>query len=132
MTGVIATSSQLHTLRHMLGINTPYDDRPRPTRNYAAVEPDDPEFLALERAGWVKQVRRPWPAFQYDVYRCTDEGTAIAMASHRTIRRSAAARRYHRYLDLVDAIPDLTFGEFLQNKMYQEYDPCAPSFWFQS
>ncbi len=43
---------QLHTMRHMLGINTPYDAEPEPYRNYAAVAPggdrDRAEELARE------------------------------------------------------------------------------------
>ena len=114
------TPDQLHMLRHMLGINTPYDDEPRPYRNYAAVSPSDPRFIELERLGLVKLARRAGADSELDFYLCTDEGRAIAMRSHRDIRHSRGARRYHRYLKMTDAFPGLTFGEYLKSKELQQ------------
>lgn len=113
------TSDQLHTLRHMLGINTPNDRQPVPSRNYAAVTPGDPAFAALEAAGWVERFRATtWPS-RYDLFRCTARGQALAMASHRAIRRSAAQRRYSVYLSLRDAL-DVSFREFLTAPEYAD------------
>jgi hypothetical protein len=104
---------QLHTLRHMLGINTPNDRLPKPHRDYAAVCPGDPQFAELERLGAVECYRRPCPGFEYDYFRCTPAGRAAAMASHKTIRRTKSQRIYSKFLDVSDALQDLTFREFL-------------------
>ncbi|MFA7483903.1 MAG: hypothetical protein WC314_25640 [Vulcanimicrobiota bacterium] len=107
--------AQLHTLRHMLGINTPYDKIPRPYRNYAAVEPSDPEFIELAKLGAVEVYRR---SEVYLYYRCTDQGRAAALRSHRKIRRTKAQRVYGKFLDLCDVFPDMTFKDFLTSPYF--------------
>ena len=116
------TDDQLHTLRHMLGINTPDDRKPRPYRDYAAVNPGDPEFGELERLGAVERVRRPAPdwAYGYAWYQCTEAGKAAAMASHRRIRKGKPQRVYLAYLSCRDCCPDLTFKEFLTDPEFDE------------
>jgi hypothetical protein len=118
------TDSQLHTLRHMLGINTPDDRVPRPYRNYAAVNPGDPEFLELERLGMVERYGEACAFGEYDWYRCTDAGYQAAIASHRKIRNKKSARVYAKFLDVRDALNGLTFREFLTEAagMTQETD----------
>jgi len=113
------TKDQLHTLRHMLGINTPHDRVPDPYRNYAAVVPGDPKFIELERLGVVKNCGRP--AFsEYDHYRCTPAGQLAAIESHKEIRRPKPKRRYAAYLALCDCCPDLTFQQFLTAPEFKE------------
>jgi hypothetical protein len=110
------TDAQLHTLRHMLGINTPHDREPNPHRDYAAVNPGDREFAELERIGAVRCYRRAGAGGygdRYDWFCCTPEGKAAAMASHKRIRYSKAARRYIKFLDVRDCWPGLTFRQFL-------------------
>ncbi len=107
------TRDQLHTLRHMLGINTPDDRVPKPYRDHYAAYPGDPELAAMAAAGLVELVRGPVPGMPYDCYRCTFEGRALAMRSHRDIRRGKAQRVYSAYLRVSDAFADLTFREFL-------------------
>jgi hypothetical protein len=114
------TPKQLDTLRHMLGINDPLKGRPEPWRNYAAVNPGDPEFLELERLGAVECYRRQSPHNSYDYYRCTDAGRAAACASHRTMRWSKSKRIYSKFLDVRDALGDVTFKEFLTDPAYAE------------
>lgn len=115
------TEDQLDTLRHMLGINTPYDRIPKPYRNYAAVNPGDPEFLELEKLGMVKKYASAKPGLtEYDYYRCTEKGRIEAMRSHRNIRKSKAKRRYNKYLEVLDSCPDLTFKEFLTDPSFKE------------
>ena len=104
---------QLHTLRHMLGINTPDDRIPKPYRNYAAVNPGDPEFIELEQLGAIKKYYTHNGYSPYDWYECTKEGRRMAMDSHRTIRKTKAQRRYTAYLDMTDSYPELTFKDFL-------------------
>lgn len=115
-------ADQLHMLRHMLGINTPTHRRPRPYRNHAAVIPGDPRFLALEAAGAVARCRRAGdaPGFEYDYYACTPAGREAAMRSHRDIRFPKKKHTYARYLSLRDALPDLSFREFLVDPDYSD------------
>ena len=115
-----ATKDQLHTLRHMLGINTPNDRVPKPYRNYAAVNPGDPVYVEMERAGWVRCYRKAGRDTEYDWYTCTDDGKRLAMESHATIRRGKAARVYGRFLDIRDSYQELTFKEFLTSDEYRE------------
>lgn len=114
------SDAQLHTLRHMLGINTPYDRIPRPYRDHAAVVPGDPHYLELERLGAVvNHGFRPWT--RYHLYTCTDEGKAAALASHRTIRHSRAKRRYAKFLDASEIDADLTFRAWLTSPEWAEH-----------
>lgn len=103
---------QLHTLRHMLGINTPDDRIPKPYRNYAAVSPGDTEFMELDRLGAVEKYRAKGGS-EYHWYQCTAEGRLEAIKSHRDIRKTRAQRRYSAYLDMTDVYPGLTFKDFL-------------------
>ena len=115
------TTDQLYTLRHMLGINTPYDKVPKPYRNYAAVNPGDFEYLELERLGMVKKYASQVPGVtEYDYYRCTDEGRLVAMRSHRNIRKSKSKRRYSMYLEMSDCYPDMTFKDFLTDIFFKD------------
>ena len=106
------SSKQLHTLRHMLGINTPDDRVPKPYRNYAAVSPGDKEFVELERQGAVEEYRVRGGS-EYSWYQCTKEGRCTAMESHKSIRKTKAQRRYSMYLVMTDIYPELTFKDFL-------------------
>lgn len=113
------TSDQLHTLRHMLGINTPSQKIPRPYRNYAAVNPGDTTFKALEATGAVEKYDGPsWS--EYDYFRCTDAGKLAAMRSHRTIRWSRSKRRYSAFLDVGESFQELTFKQFLTDPQFKE------------
>jgi len=111
--------AQLHTLRHMLGINTPRDREPRPYRNYAAVNPGDPEFVELERIGAVERYEPRGPS-DYHYYRCTDAGKQAAMRSHRAIRMPKAKRVYARFLSVRELCPDLTFREYLTSEDFAD------------
>ena len=119
------SSDQLDTLRHMLGINSPEHREPRPYRDYAAVNPGDLQFVELERLGAVMCYRRADQTRadglgNYDWYRCTPAGRQAAIHSHRNIRHSRSERRYIRWLELRDVIPDLTFHEFLTASRFRE------------
>ena len=120
------SAHQVHTLRHMLGINTPYASQPRPYRNYAAVVPGDRDFLELEALGLVyrESAADEWAA-DYDLYRCTREGIELAIASHSDIRVRKSKRVYARFLDLRDAIPDLTFRVFLTEASFRDIRNAA-------
>ncbi len=88
---------QLHTMRHMLGINTPYDAEPEPYRNYAAVAPggDQHEMMkALEEDGLVEERECSMPGSDLIYYSCTDEGVRVAMESHQSIQMDKPKRVY--------------------------------------
>jgi hypothetical protein len=107
---------QLRTLRHMLGINTPEDARPKPYRNYYCANPQEAQMLELLRLGAIELYDTRGG---YEWYRCTDAGRAAAMASHKTIRYTRAKRRYLKFLEVSDCWPDLTFREFLTHPRYE-------------
>jgi hypothetical protein len=104
----------------MLGINTPEDKEPKPYRNYVAVNPGDGKYIVLERLGLVECYRRSGPSTEYDWYKCTDKGTSIALISHKHIRYNKPRRRYLKYLEISDCLPDLTFKEFLTSPDFRE------------
>lgn len=106
---------QLRILRHMLGIDRPEMDEPKPYRDYYCANPGDPSMVELERVGAVRQYDNRG---EYAWYTCTPAGRAAGIASHKTIRYSAAKRRYLRFLDVRECCPDLTFREYLTNPRY--------------
>lgn len=118
------TDDQLHTLRHMLGINDRTKRVPEPYRNYAAVVPGDPVFLELERIGMVECYRRAGGDQTYDYYHCTEAGELAARKSFRKIRYPRARRRYIAYLRIRE-VRVLTFMEFLTDPEYAEVRASA-------
>lgn len=110
------TPAQLDTLRHMLGINTPEADAPKPYRDYYCAPWGMRELHELQRLGMVERYDTRGG---YEWFCTTPAGRAAAMASHRTIRYSAAKRRYLRFLSLRECCPDLTFKEFLKDRRFQ-------------
>jgi hypothetical protein len=111
------TSKHLDTLRHMLGINTPTTPRPEPYRNYAAVNPGDPEYLELTALGAIELYGRQG---SLDYYRCTAAGKLAAMRSHRMIRLSKRKRVYSKFLDVRDALGDISFKDFITLPAYKQ------------
>ena len=113
------TAPQLHTLRHMLGVNDPFARVPACCRNYAAVNPGDPEYLELERIGAVEQFKANSNT-GYDWYRCTEEGRSAAIKSCDDRRKTKAQRVYHAYLLVSDVYRSLSFKEFLTDPYYAD------------
>lgn len=111
------TVEQLRIMRHMLGIETPDDARPKPYRNYYCSPPDDPKLVELAKLGAIELYST---RESYHWYRCTPTGHAAAMASHRTIRRTKSQRVYARFLDVREPFPDLTFKDFLTHPDFAE------------
>lgn len=111
------TQAQLQILRHMLGIDV--DDVPNPPecRDYFCADVGDPEMMALCDAGMVRMYRR---AGGYEWWTTTDSGKDAARASQRAMLKPKPARVYARFLDVADALPDLTFREFLTNVRFAE------------
>jgi hypothetical protein len=114
------TPDQLDTLRHMLGINDPYQRVPVPYRNYAAVPHGDPEFIALAQAGLIECYRTATGPTDYDYYRCTESGRTAALSSYKTIQASKSKRVYRKYLEVSDALTGLSFRDFLVDPQFAE------------
>lgn len=111
------SDKQLDTLRHMLGINTPWDARPKPYRDYYCASKGDAKLAELASLGMVRLYST---RDGYEWYCCTDAGKAAAMASHKTIRYTKAKRVYSKFLDVRDALNDLTFHEFLTHPDFKQ------------
>lgn len=114
------TDQQASMLRHMLGINDPSKRRPEPYRNYAAVDPGDPDFIDMAKLGLVYHARGPARDFPYHYYVCTEMGGRLAIESHRRIRWSKSKRRYASFLSISDMCPDLTFRQFLTKSEFAD------------
>ncbi|NOT95439.1 MAG: hypothetical protein HOP00_03915 [Nitrospira sp.] len=102
------TVEQLRILRHMLGIDN--GRNAVPYRNYYCANPGNPELHELQRLGLVRLYR---VRDGYEWFTCTDMGISAARASLKSIRVPLKARRYAAFLDVRDALPDLTFRQFL-------------------
>lgn len=111
------TPEQLDTLRHMLGINTPDDKRPKPYRDYYCASKGDAKLAEMARIGAVELYRIDE---SYEWYCCSPKGREVAMASHKTIRRSKGSRMYSKYLDVHECCPDMTFKDFLTKPEFAE------------
>lgn len=116
------TSEQLHTLRHMLGINDRFMREPRPSRDYYAAPRGDVAMWSMAIAGLVERYAvDPY----YDWYRTTEAGRAAALASHRLIRAPKGKRIYAKFLSVRDCWPDLTFRQFLTDPELREIRKMA-------
>jgi hypothetical protein len=113
MSTISATDEQLRVLRHMLGIDDPWLATPKPTRDYYAAPVGYPKLHAMAAAGLVTFVSGPRRGYPYDHFVTTPEGRAAAIASHKSIQMSRGARQYHKWLEIKDCRPDLTFHGFL-------------------
>lgn len=111
------SAEQLRTLRHMLGIDKPYERAPVPYRNYYCANPGDEQLWEMERMGALRMYRA---SVGYEFFCCTDAGRAAALASHQTIRASRGARRYRTFLNVRDCWPDLTFKRFLTDPVFSQ------------
>jgi len=111
------TEAHLDTLRHMLGINTPERERPKPYRDYYCANPDDSHMRELENLGFVCLCSKRGG---YWWYTTTDAGRSVALASFKSIRWSRGRRRYIDFLRVHDVLPDLSFGDFLKNTDLQQ------------
>lgn len=121
------SESELDTLRHMLGINTPWEKQPVPTRDYFAASAGDPKMEWLELLGAVRLYATDWaPNPRLHWYCTTDLGRAAAMASFKPMqykwfggrRRVRGARRYSKFLDYKECHPNLTFKDFLTHEQF--------------
>jgi hypothetical protein len=111
------TEKQLDTLRHMLGINDPSVREPKPFRNYYAASHGSHELDDLVKLGAVEFDQKHG---DYDYYHCTPAGKIAAIESHRLIRYTKKKRVYLKWLHIADALPDLTFKEFLTSDDFRQ------------
>lgn len=110
------TEKHLRTLRHMLGINCPWMAKPVPTRDYYCAPKGHVTSAELLRLGMVRMYR----CDTYEWYTTTDAGRAAAIASFRSIQHPKAKRRYMKWLEISDCLPDVTFREFLMDPRFAE------------
>lgn len=134
--GELFTAEELDTLRHMLGINTPWVKRPEPTRDYFATGAGDLKMVWLELLGAVRLYATDWPLNPSLHWYCTTAlGRAVAMASFKPYaaqhewyggrRRMQGARRYSKFLDYKECDSRLTFKKFLTQPEYAEARKAA-------
>lgn len=108
---------QLRTLRHMLGLTHPERREQMPYRDYYCANPGDVKLVELERLGLV---RKYGEHSGYWWYCTTDRGKAAALKSALQRRLRKPQRLYRLYLHLSDALPDLTFRDFLTSREFAE------------
>lgn len=112
------TREEQKTLRHMLGIDT-FDQRiAKPYRDYYCATPNDPHLESMRERGLVERYEARDKTYWW--YRTTPAGREIAFASRIPLIKTPAQRRYLAYLDISDALPDLTFREFLVGPEFKE------------
>ena len=111
------TEEHLDTLRHMLGINISDRRDPPEYRDYACANPGDTTMHALKDMGMVRLYRI---SNSYEWWTTTDAGKAAARASQRAMLKPKGARVYARFLEVSDALPDLTFRQFLMSPEFAE------------
>jgi len=110
-------------LLHMLGLDR---EHRAPWRNCFVGGPGHHDNADLERlvgAGLIVVTRRPGFLDPSDVvYRATDAGVRAAVEHNQRVnpppRRSEA--RYLFYLRVADAYADLSFGQFLKRRLYDD------------
>lgn len=118
----LSAKRQGEILRHMLGIDKPDERHPKPYRNYYCANVGDVELHALAAKGLVECYSTHGG---YEWFRTTDAGRAAAFASHKTILRPKASRVYSRFLDVKDALADLTFKQFLTDPQFADLRRAA-------
>lgn len=111
------TNGQLETLRHMLGMTDFSRREPSEYRDYYCANKGDEHLMTLEAEGLVRCYRRD---DAYHWYTTTDAGKDAARASFRQLRYRKSRRVYLRYLSVNDAVPDLTFREFLTDPEFAD------------
>lgn len=102
---------------HMLGIDDPSKARPQEYRDYYCANPGDPELHELARLGLVRLYRTDE---HYEWFTTTDAGKVTARTAHRRSIYPKKKRIYLRFLTASDAIPDLTFKQFLTSPEFAQ------------
>jgi len=111
------SDEQLRTMRHMLGIDDPWVREPYPFRDYYCANPGDEKLHTLAKLGGVELYETRG---SYEWFRCTDDGRAAALRSHKTIRKSKGARVYSKFCDIRECYPGLTFKAFLTSTEFKD------------
>lgn len=106
----VLTADHVHILQHSLGLDRDHRD---PWRNYYAAEDGDPALEALVSLDLMTRGRLLPDGQGLRYYHVTDVGIGAALA-RLPPRRSRASQRFRRFLNARDAMPDLTFRDFLR------------------
>lgn len=116
------TDSEARLLHHTLGVSDAYNPERAPYRNHFVAGPGHPDLKDLENLvamGHMVCYKHPLTNGDELVFSATDTGKAVAI---RTRPRAPKNKlRYHRFLSLKDAIPDLTFKKFLTDPQFRRY-----------
>lgn len=113
------TAYQLSILRHALGINDRYAAYPYITRNHYCGDEGDPNLAKLETLGLIRKEKLLDSTVE-PIYRCTEEGRRLAVASFKHIQYPRSRRRYAAYLRTKDALGDLSFRDFLTQERFKD------------
>lgn len=103
-------SDELHILRHSLGLKD--DCAGREYRNYYAVEPDDPECLALVAKGDMERSACEIPGGLV-YYRVTAQGRRRAYEGVVLPTQTRSQKRYKQFLE---ADSGMTFKQWLTTR----------------
>lgn len=114
------TPQELHILLHTIGLDDPYQEKSY--RNHFVADDGHSDLPAIQKLcleGLMEEQRAPGFLEAGDrVFRVTDCGRQAAERLRR--RPTRAQRRYHRFLEVADCCPDLTFREFLTLPAFAE------------
>ena len=109
------TDEQLSVLRHMLGIDVNDTRDPPEYRDYYCANPGNALLHGMADLGLVELYRTDGG---YEWFCTTDTGKAAARASQRAMLLPKSKRIYRRWLSVSDALPDLTFRDFLTRREF--------------
>lgn len=120
-------NQRLHILRHSLGL----DDTGRGTmyRNHFCASPghhDWDDLMALCEEGLMVDLgARGQMTGDDNLLMVTDKGKAVASKPDPLPPVSRGRRRYRYWRDLSDAWPDISFGRFLTDPIFDEHRRAA-------
>lgn len=116
------TDEQLRILRHMLGIDVDDATNPPEYRDYYCANPGDAELHAMVTLGLVRLYATRGG---YEWFTTTDTGKSAARLSQRAMLLPKPKRVYRRWLSVSDALPDLTFRDFLTRSEFADIRKAA-------
>ena len=116
----MADRPHLDALLHMLGLDANHRDS---WRNHYVTGNDDEAVARLVVDGLAEPAPTPGFCARGDrVFRATERGRSVAIAENnrRNPPPKPARGRYLAWLRISDVCPDLTFGDYLRRRMYDD------------
>jgi hypothetical protein len=114
------STGAVDALLHMLGLGEKHHT---PWRNHYVTSGADSDIDELVAAGLAEEVRRPgFLARDARVFAATEKGRDVARVerARRYPRPTRNRARYLHWLDCADANSDLTFGDYLRQRLYRQ------------